>query len=96
MERAELLNSIVETSRLLLSTLGLDQLLPMTVQMIGRQFNYDHVGIYLLDEQKQRAVLMASSSEGEQRILQRGQQISLREHSLVEFAFRSWTGTDIE
>jgi GAF domain-containing protein len=89
LERAQLLNSVVVTSRSLLSTLGLDQLLPMIVHMIGRHFNYYHVGLYLLDEQKQRAVFVASSSEGGQRILQRGQQISLREHSLVEFAFRS-------
>ncbi len=64
MDRAQLLNSIVETSRILLATPGFDQLLPMIVQTIGRYFNYYHVDLYLLDEQKQRAVLMASISEG--------------------------------
>ena len=89
MERAQLLNSIAETSRSLLATPDFDQLLPMIVQTIGRYFNYYHVGLYLLDEQKQRAVLMASSSESGQRITQRGEQFYLRGHSLVDFAIRS-------
>ena len=89
MERAELLSSIVETSRLLLSTLGFDQLLPMTVQLVARHFNFYQVGIYLLDEQKQRAVLMASSSEGDEPMSLRGQQLNLHEHSLIEYAVRT-------
>lgn len=88
-ERAQLLNSVVETSRSLLATLGFDQLLPMIVQTVSRQFNYYHVGLYLLDEQKQGGVLVASSSEGGQRMMQRGQQLSLQGYSLVEFAMRT-------
>jgi GAF domain-containing protein len=89
MERAQLLISIVDTSRLLLSTLDSDQLLPMIVQLVARHFNFYHVGIYLLDEQKQRAVLVASSSEVDQQMSQRRQQLSLHEHSLVEYAVRT-------
>ena len=89
MERAQLLNSVAETSRSLLATPDFDQLLPMIVQTIGRYFNYYHVGLYLLDEQKQRAVLMAASTEAGQRIMQRGQPFYLRENNLVDFAIRS-------
>jgi GAF domain-containing protein len=89
MERAELLNAVVDTSRSMLSTMGFEQLLPLIVQMLGRHFKFYHVGLYLLDEQKQRAVLVASNSEGGQRMIERGQQLSLREHSLVEFALRT-------
>ena len=89
MERAQLLNSVAETSRSLLATPDFDKLLPMIVQTIGRYFNYYHVGLYLLDEQKQRAVLVASSTEAGQRIMQRGQQFYLRENNLVDFAIRS-------
>jgi GAF domain-containing protein len=89
MERAQLLNSVVDTSRSFFSTLGFEQLLPKIVELIGRHFAYYHVGLYLLDEQKQHVVLMASSSEGGQRIMQRGQQLNLWEHSLVEFAVRT-------
>ncbi len=89
MERARLLNSVVETSRSLLATPGFEQLMPMIVKTIGRYFDYYHVGLYLLDEQKQRAVLMASSTEAGKRIMQRGQQFYLREHNLVYLAIRS-------
>jgi GAF domain-containing protein len=81
-ERAQLLNSIVDISRSLLSTLGFDQLLPMIVQTINSHFNYDHVGVYLLDELKQHPVLMASSGEGGSQIMQSGQ-------NAVEFAMRT-------
>jgi GAF domain-containing protein len=80
-ERAELLNSVVGTSRSLLSTLGFEQLLPLIVQTIGRQLKFYHVGLYLLDEQKQQTVLMASSSRD-------GRQLT-GEHNLVEFAVRT-------
>lgn len=89
LERAQLLNSVVDASRSLLATTGFDQLLPMIVQVIGRHFNYYHVGLYLLDEQKQNAIMMASSSEGGLRIMQRGQQLSLHGYSPVEFAIRT-------
>ncbi len=89
MERAQLLTSIAETSRSLLATPDFDRLLPMIVQTIGRYFDHYHVGLYLLDEQKQRAVLVASNTEAGQRFMQRGQQFYLREHNLVDFAIRS-------
>jgi GAF domain-containing protein len=82
MERAQLLNAVVETSRSLLVTPGLDQLLPTIVQAIGHHFNYYHVGLYLLDEQKRHAVLIATNREDGQRMIQHGQ-------GLVEFAIRS-------
>jgi GAF domain-containing protein len=82
MERAQLLNAVVETSRSLLITPGLDQLLPTIVQAIGHHFNYYHVGLYLLDEQKRHAVLIATNREDGQRMIQHGQ-------GLVEFAIRS-------
>lgn len=89
MERAELLNSVVDTSRTLLATMGFDQLLPLIVQTISRNFNFTHVRLFLLDEQKQHAVLAASSSESSLRMAQQGQPLSLREHNLVEFAMRT-------
>lgn len=89
MERSEHLASVVESSRSLLSTQELDHLLQLAAQVISRQFRYYHVGIYLLDEQKQYALLMASSSQGGARIMERGQYLRMGEQSLVEFAIRS-------
>jgi len=89
MERAQLLNSVVDISRSLLATMGFDQLLPLIVQTIGHNFKFTYVGLYLLDEQKQNAVLAAASSESGQQTVQRGQQSSLRDHNLVVFAMRT-------
>jgi GAF domain-containing protein/membrane protein implicated in regulation of membrane protease activity len=89
LERAQLLSSVVDTSRSLLATLDLSQLLPMIVELTSRHFDYYHVGLYLLDEQKQNAVLVASSREGGPGSLQRGQQVNLHERSLVASAIRS-------
>ncbi len=82
MERAQLLNSVVDTSRLLLTTLSFEKLLPIIVQTIAHHFNYSHARLYLLDEQKQHPVLMASSSEGDRQIMKSGQ-------NPVEFAIRT-------
>lgn len=88
-ERAEQLSLVADTSRSLLSIQELDRLLPLMVQVISQRFKYYQVGIYLLDEQKQQAILMASSSEGGQRIMRQGQQVRLGEQSLIDFVIRS-------
>ena len=88
-ERAEQLSLVADTSRSLLSIQELDRLLPLIVQVISQRFKYYQVGIYLLDEQKQQAILMASSSEGGLRIMKRGQQFRLGEQSLIDFVIRS-------
>ncbi len=82
MERGRLLDSVVDTSRSLLSTLGFDELLPMIVQTISHHFNYSHVGLYLLDEQKQHPILMAASGDSGNPVMQSGQ-------NLVQFAIRT-------
>lgn len=89
-ERAEYLTSVIDTFRSLLAAQDLDRLLIIAAQEISRQFKYDHVGIYLLDEQKQHALLLASSSKGEgQSGHQPRQYLRMGEQNLVEFAIRS-------
>ena len=89
LERTEQLNSIVDLARSLLSIQKLDHLLTLVVQMISQQFNYYHVGVYLLDEKKQYAMLLAANSEGGLRIIQRGGHFKISEQSLVGLSIRS-------
>ena len=89
LERSEQLKSVVDISRSLLAAQGLHQLLSLVAEVISRQFNFYHTGVYLLDEQKRHAVLVSSSSEGGQQILQRGQHIRLGGQSAVDFAIRT-------
>ena len=46
-------------------------LLQRVVAVISRQFEFYHTGVFLLDDNKQWAVLRAASSEGGQRMMQR-------------------------
>jgi|GEM_PF-873002 len=52
-----------------------DALLTTTVQRITQRFGYYHAGIFLIDESGEYAVLRAASSEGGQRMLQRGHRL---------------------
>lgn len=88
-ERADLLKLVVEVARVLLSVQEMDRLLPRAAKVIGQQFGYYHVGIYLIDEQKQYAVLLASSSQGGKRMIERDRHFRIGGQSLVEFVIRS-------
>ncbi|MBN1659543.1 MAG: GAF domain-containing protein, partial [Anaerolineae bacterium] len=55
------------------------QLLEETVRLISTRFGFYHTGIFLLDEKREYAVLRAASSEGGQRMLDRGHRLRVSE-----------------
>jgi len=58
-------------------------LLQRVAEVISRQFGFYHTGIFLLDDNKQWAVLQAASSEGGQRMVQRGHQLRVGAEGIV-------------
>jgi GAF domain-containing protein/HAMP domain-containing protein len=54
-----------------------------TVDLISDRFGFYHTGIFLLDETRERAVLVAASSEGGQRMLARGHQLTVGVQGIV-------------
>lgn len=82
-KRATQLQRIAEIARTAISIRSLDQLLPLLAQMVSEQFGYYHVGIYLIDELNQYAILRASNSGGGFRMLQRGHLLKIGEKNLV-------------
>lgn len=88
-ERAAQLSKVTEVMRLLLSIEDLDRLLKSTASTVSRQFGYDQVRVYLLDEQKQFAVLMASNQMDGANALQPGFRLRIGDPSLVDLAVRS-------
>ena len=62
------------------------ELLETTVQLISDRFGFYHAGIFLLDEAHQFAVLRAVSSEGGQRMLNRGHRRKVGEVGIVGYA----------
>jgi GAF domain-containing protein/HAMP domain-containing protein/PAS domain-containing protein len=75
--RAKQFATISEISRVINQTQGLQDLLPQITQAISQQFNFYHVGIFLLDANKEYAVLAATNSEGGQRMLGRNHKLKV-------------------
>jgi GAF domain-containing protein/MFS family permease len=61
----------------------LNLLLARTVSLISERFGYYHVGIFLLDEANEYAILQAASSEGGKRMLARGHRLEVGHQGIV-------------
>ncbi len=87
--RAKQFEAITLVSNAITSIRSLDQLLPQIAKVISQEFGYYHVGIFLLDDRKEYAVLSASNSEGGQRMLARGHRLKVGEQGIVGYATAS-------
>ncbi len=87
--RAKQFEAITLVSNAISSIRSLDQLLPQIAKVISQEFGYYHVGIFLLDDRKEYAVLSASNSEGGQRMLARGHRLKVGEQGIVGYATAS-------
>lgn len=84
--RATQLEAVSSVARTIASVQDLDALLPAITKLVSQQFGIYHVGIFLLDEQRQNAILRAANSEGGQRMLSRQHSLPLDAHSIVGFS----------
>jgi signal transduction histidine kinase/DNA-binding response OmpR family regulator/putative methionine-R-sulfoxide reductase with GAF domain len=81
--RAAQLATASEVARGATAILDVDQLLEETVRLISGRFGFYHAGVFLLDERGEFAVLQAASSEGGQRMIERGHQLKVGEAGIV-------------
>ena len=79
------LETIAKVSREITSFRDLSSLLTAATNLIHENFGYYHVGIFLLDERKEFAVLAASNSEGGKRMLERGHHLKVGETGIVGY-----------
>jgi GAF domain-containing protein/HAMP domain-containing protein len=63
----------------------LDELMRQVSRLISQRFGFYHVGIFLLDDRGDYAVLRASNSEGGQRMLSRGHKLKVGEVGIVGY-----------
>ncbi len=84
--RANQLNAVAMVTRAISSVQDLRDLLPQIAAVISKEFNFYHTGIFLLDDAKEFAVLVASNSEGGQRMLKRGHKLKVGEVGIVGFS----------
>ncbi len=84
--RATQLRAVAMVARAISSIQDLQDLLPKIASVISKEFNFYHAGIFLVDDAKEYAVLVASNSEGGQRMLKRGHKLKIGEVGIVGFS----------
>lgn len=75
--RASQLRAVTQLSETIARVQDLNELFPATTQLISERFGFYHVGIFLVDSQKEYAILQAANSAGGQRMLGRGHRLKL-------------------
>jgi GAF domain-containing protein len=75
--RATQLQAITELSETIAQLQDLNEILPAATRLISEYFGFYHVGIFLIDNARENAVLQAANSEGGKRMLQRNHRLKL-------------------
>jgi signal transduction histidine kinase/ActR/RegA family two-component response regulator len=81
--RAVQMQASAEVARAIASIRDLGELLPRVTQLISERFRWYHVGIFLLDDVGEYAVLRAANSKGGQRMLERGHRLRVGREGIV-------------
>lgn len=87
--RARYLEAAAEVGRAATSIYNQDELLSQVVLFVSERFNFYQVGIFLLDELHEFAILRAASSEGGQNMIARGHRLKVGQEGIVGYV----TGT---
>jgi GAF domain-containing protein len=90
-ERTERLRAVAEVARIASSIQDFDILLPQITSAISKQLGFYHAGIFLVDEQKQYAILRSANTAGGLRMLARGHRLKLGEQGIVGFVTQTGT-----
>jgi GAF domain-containing protein len=90
-DRADRLQNITDISHEIASitTLKTEDLLTRMTQIISEKLGYYHVGIFLLDEKREYAVLQAANSEGGRHMLGRHHQLKVGGAGIVGYVAQS-------
>ena len=85
-KRATQLEAVSSVARTIASVQDLKSLLPAITELVSQQFGFYHVGIFLLDEQRNRAILRASSSAGGLLLVDQEFSLTPDEYSIVGYS----------
>ncbi|MFZ5909575.1 MAG: GAF domain-containing protein [Chloroflexota bacterium] len=81
--RVSQIQAAVEVGKSVAAQHELNELLHRTSQLISDRFGFYHVGIFLLDDPKEYAILRASNSPGGARMLAQGHKLKVGEVGIV-------------
>lgn len=84
--RSAQLQTIAEVAQTAAAIQDIDALLPLVTRLVSERFGHYHVGIFLLDEKDEYAILRAANSEGGQRMLARRHRLRIGQEGVVGFS----------
>jgi signal transduction histidine kinase/CheY-like chemotaxis protein/putative methionine-R-sulfoxide reductase with GAF domain len=87
--RANQLETAAEIARHTSATLALDNLLKRAVTMICDRYGYYHASIYLVDSNEKYALLLASTGEAGEKMLQEKHQLLVGSRSIIGYVTES-------
>ncbi len=82
-EQASRLRTIAEVSRAAAAIAEPDRLMNLLTNLISQQLGFYHIGIFLLDEPREYAILSAANSEGGRRMLTRRHRLQVGQQGIV-------------
>ncbi|WKZ38122.1 MAG: GAF domain-containing protein [Anaerolineales bacterium] len=85
LRRARQFEAVTQVLQAVSSIQDLEALLPRITQVISDQFRIYHTGVFLLDRDREFAVLRAANSEGGQKMLMRGHKLQVGQTGIVGF-----------
>jgi len=85
-KRASQLEAVSSVARTIASVQEIDTLLPAITRLISQRFDFYHVGVFLLDEKQENAILRASNSEGGLEMISRQYGLPIDHHSIVGYS----------
>ncbi len=83
--RTQQIQTVAEVARTIASSQDLEILLPQITSTISERCSFYHVGIFLIDEAKEFAVLRAANSEGGMKMLARGHKLPVGKAGIVGY-----------
>lgn len=81
--RATQFEAVAQVTQAITSIRDLQELLPRIATVISEKFGFYHVGVFLLDEVNEYAVLTATNSEGGKKMLARNHRLRVGEQGIV-------------
>jgi len=85
-KRTAQLEAVSSVARTIASVQDMNTLLPDISELVGQQFGFYHVGIFLMDETHDFAILRAANSEGGQQMMNRHHQLPIDPNSIVGYS----------
>jgi GAF domain-containing protein len=81
--RAAQFEAVAQVTQAITSVRDLQELLPNIATVISEKFGFYHVGVFLLDEVNEYAILSATNSEGGKKMLARNHRLRVGEQGIV-------------